>query len=189
MLLYGSIDGCQSVYADKQVASKIDALAAKLHWCESSIRMTPKVEDSNASAEKASETSAPRCSKPLEAKEEKVSFTGPVDAKLLRGLDGHVYALDFIRSQPVDCFWIQEELKRDAQSAGASQFIHRPELIEHMITQRAELEERAKMIKDMVAKREKGEKVEGAEMTKEEIEKAKKSIEETEKERRCCMCP
>ena len=148
------------MYADKQVASKIDALAAKLHWCESSIRLTPKVEDSNASAEKESETSAPRCSKPLEAKEEKVSFTGPVDAKLLRGLDGHVYALDFIRSQPVDCFWIQEELKRDAQSAGASQFIHRPELIEHMITQRAELEERAKMIKDMVAKREKGEKVE-----------------------------
>ena len=151
------------MYADKQVASKIDALAAKLHWCESSIRLTPKVEDSNASAEKAvsaSETSAPRCSTPLEAKEEKVSFTGPVDAKLLRGLDGHVYALDFIRSQPVDCFWIQEELKRDAQSAGASQFIHRPELIEHMITQRAELEERAKMIKDMVAKREKGEKVE-----------------------------
>lgn len=148
------------MYADKQVASKIDALAAKLHWCESSIRLTPKVEESNASAEKASETSAPRCSKPLEAKEEKVSFTGPVDAKLLRGLDGHVYALDFIRSQPVDCFWIQEELKRDAQSAGASQFIHRPELIEHMITQRAELEERAKMIKDMVAKREKGEKVE-----------------------------
>lgn len=148
------------MYADKQVASKIDALAAKLHWCESSIRLTPKVEESNASAEKASETSAPRCSKPLEAKEEKVSFTGPADAKLLRGLDGHVYALDFIRSQPVDCFWIQEELKRDAQSAGASQFIHRPELIEHMITQRAELEERAKMIKDMVAKREKGEKVE-----------------------------
>ena len=148
------------MYADKQVASKIDALAAKLHWCESSIRLTPKVEESNASAEKESETSAPRCSKPLEAKEEKVSFTGPVDAKLLRGLDGHVYALDFIRSQPVDCFWIQEELKRDAQSAGASQFIHRPELIEHMITQRAELEERAKMIKDMVAKREKGEKVE-----------------------------
>lgn len=148
------------MYADKQVASKIEALAAKLHWCESSIRLTPKVEESNASAEKASETSAPRCSKPLEAKEEKVSFTGPVDAKLLRGLDGHVYALDFIRSQPVDCFWIQEELKRDAQSAGASQFIHRPELIEHMITQRAELEERAKMIKDMVAKREKGEKVE-----------------------------
>ena len=148
------------MYADKQVASKIEALAAKLHWCESSIRLTPKVEDSNASAEKESETSAPRCSKPLEAKEEKVSFTGPVDAKLLRGLDGHVYALDFIRSQPVDCFWIQEELKRDAQSAGASQFIHRPELIEHMITQRAELEERAKMIKDMVAKREKGEKVE-----------------------------
>ena len=148
------------MYADKQVASKIDALAAKLHWCESSIRLTPKVEDSNASAEKEKETSAPRCSKPLEAKEEKVSFTGPVDAKLLRGLDGHVYALDFIRSQPVDCFWIQEELKRDAQSAGASQFIHRPELIEHMITQRAELEERAKMIKDMVAKREKGEKVE-----------------------------
>lgn len=148
------------MYADKQVASKIDALAAKLHWCESSIRLTPKVEESNASAEKASETSAPRCSKPLEEKEEKVSFTGPVDAKLLRGLDGHVYALDFIRSQPVDCFWIQEELKRDAQSAGASQFIHRPELIEHMITQRAELEERAKMIKDMVAKREKGEKVE-----------------------------
>lgn len=164
MLLYGSIDGCQSVYADKQVASKIEALAAKLHWCESSIRLTPKaVAESNASAEKAvsaSETSAPRCSTPLEAKEEKVSFTGPVDAKLLRGLDGHVYALDFIRSQPVDCFWIQEELKRDAQSAGASQFIHRPELIEHMITQRAELEERAKMIKDMVAKREKGEKVE-----------------------------
>lgn len=151
------------MYADKQVAAKIDALAAKLHWCESSIRLTPKVEESNASAEKAvsaSETSAPRCSTPLEAKEEKVSFTGPVDAKLLRGLDGHVYALDFIRSQPVDCFWIQEELKRDAQSAGASQFIHRPELIEHMITQRAELEERAKMIKDMVAKREKGEKVE-----------------------------
>lgn len=148
------------MYEDKQVASKIDALAAKLHWCESSIRLTPKVEDSNASAEKEKETSAPRCSKPLEAKEEKVSFTGPVDAKLLRGLDGHVYALDFIRSQPVDCFWIQEELKRDAQSAGASQFIHRPELIEHMITQRAELEERAKMIKDMVAKREKGEKVE-----------------------------
>lgn len=148
------------MYADKQVASKIEALAAKLHWCESSIRLTPKVEDSNASAEKEKETSAPRCSKPLEAKEEKVSFTGPVDAKLLRGLDGHVYALDFIRSQPVDCFWIQEELKRDAQSAGASQFIHRPELIEHMITQRAELEERAKMIKDMVAKREKGEKVE-----------------------------
>ena len=148
------------MYADKQVASKIDALAAKLHWCESSIRLTPKVEDSNASAEKEKETSAPRCSTPLEAKEEKVSFTGPVDAKLLRGLDGHVYALDFIRSQPVDCFWIQEELKRDAQSAGASQFIHRPELIEHMITQRAELEERAKMIKDMVAKREKGEKVE-----------------------------
>lgn len=148
------------MYADKQVASKIDALAAKLHWCESSIRLTPKVEESNASAEKEKETSAPRCSKPLEAKEEKVSFTGPVDAKLLRGLDGHVYALDFIRSQPVDCFWIQEELKRDAQSAGASQFIHRPELIEHMITQRAELEERAKMIKDMVAKREKGEKVE-----------------------------
>lgn len=148
------------MYADKQVASKIDALAAKLHWCESSIRLTPKVEESDASAEKESETSAPRCSKPLEAKEEKVSFTGPVDAKLLRGLDGHVYALDFIRSQPVDCFWIQEELKRDAQSAGASQFIHRPELIEHMITQRAELEERAKMIKDMVAKREKGEKVE-----------------------------
>lgn len=160
MLLYGSIDGCQSVYADKQVASKIDALAAKLHWCESSIRLTPKAVESNASAEKESETSAPRCSTPLEAKEEKVSFTGPVDAKLLRGLDGHVYALDFIRSQPVDCFWIQEELKRDAQSAGASQFIHRPELIEHMITQRAELEERAKMIKDMVAKREKGEKVE-----------------------------
>ena len=148
------------MYADKQVASKIDALAAKLHWCESSIRLTPKVAESNASAEKEKETSAPRCSKPLEAKEEKVSFTGPVDAKLLRGLDGHVYALDFIRSQPVDCFWIQEELKRDAQSAGASQFIHRPELIEHMITQRAELEERAKMIKDMVAKREKGEKVE-----------------------------
>lgn len=148
------------MYADKQVASKIDALAAKLHWCESSIRLTPKVEESDASAEKESETSAPRCSTPLEAKEEKVSFTGPVDAKLLRGLDGHVYALDFIRSQPVDCFWIQEELKRDAQSAGASQFIHRPELIEHMITQRAELEERAKMIKDMVAKREKGEKVE-----------------------------
>ena len=148
------------MYADKQVASKIEALAAKLHWCESSIRLTPKVEESNASAEKEKETSAPRCSKPLEAKEEKVSFTGPVDAKLLRGLDGHVYALDFIRSQPVDCFWIQEELKRDAQSAGASQFIHRPELIEHMITQRAELEERAKMIKDMVAKREKGEKVE-----------------------------
>lgn len=148
------------MYADKQVASKIEALAAKLHWCESSIRLTPKVGDSNASAEKEKETSAPRCSKPLEAKEEKVSFTGPVDAKLLRGLDGHVYALDFIRSQPVDCFWIQEELKRDAQSAGASQFIHRPELIEHMITQRAELEERAKMIKDMVAKREKGEKVE-----------------------------
>lgn len=148
------------MYADKQVASKIDALAAKLHWCESSIRLTPKVEESNASAEKEKETSAPRCSKPLEAKEEKVSFTGPVDAKLLRGLDGHVYALDFIRSQPVDCFWIQEELKRDAQNAGASQFIHRPELIEHMITQRAELEERAKMIKDMVAKREKGEKVE-----------------------------
>lgn len=148
------------MYADKQVASKIDALAAKLHWCESSIRLTPKVEESNASAEKEKETSAPRCSKPLEEKEEKVSFTGPVDAKLLRGLDGHVYALDFIRSQPVDCFWIQEELKRDAQSAGASQFIHRPELIEHMITQRAELEERAKMIKDMVAKREKGEKVE-----------------------------
>ena len=152
------------MYADKQVASKIEALATKLHWCESSIRLTPKaVAESNASAEKAvsaSETSAPRCSKPLEAKEEKVSFTGPVDAKLLRGLDGHVYALDFIRSQPVDCFWIQEELKRDAQSAGASQFIHRPELIEHMITQRAELEERAKMIKDMVAKREKGEKVE-----------------------------
>ena len=148
------------MYADKQVASKIDALAAKLHWCESSIRLTPKVEESNASAEKEKETSAPRCSTPLEAKEEKVSFTGPVDAKLLRGLDGHVYALDFIRSQPVDCFWIQEELKRDAQSAGASQFIHRPELIEHMITQRAELEERAKMIKDMVAKREKGEKVE-----------------------------
>lgn len=148
------------MYADKQVASKIEALAAKLHWCESSIRLTPKVEESDASAEKESETSAPRCSKPLEAKEEKVSFTGPVDAKLLRGLDGHVYALDFIRSQPVDCFWIQEELKRDAQSAGASQFIHRPELIEHMITQRAELEERAKMIKDMVAKREKGEKVE-----------------------------
>ena len=148
------------MYADKQVASKIEALAAKLHWCESSIRLTPKVEESNASAEKEKETNAPRCSKPLEAKEEKVSFTGPVDAKLLRGLDGHVYALDFIRSQPVDCFWIQEELKRDAQSAGASQFIHRPELIEHMITQRAELEERAKMIKDMVAKREKGEKVE-----------------------------
>ena len=148
------------MYADKQVASKIEALAAKLHWCESSIRLTPKVEESNASAEKEKETSAPRCSKPLEAKEEKVSFTGPVDAKLLRGLDGHVYALDFIRSQPVDCFWIQEELKRDAQSAGASQFIHRPELIEHMITQRAELEERAKMIKDMVAKREKGDKVE-----------------------------
>lgn len=148
------------MYADKQVASKIEALAAKLHWCESSIRLTPKVEESNASAEKEKETSAPRCSTPLEAKEEKVSFTGPVDAKLLRGLDGHVYALDFIRSQPVDCFWIQEELKRDAQSAGASQFIHRPELIEHMITQRAELEERAKMIKDMVAKREKGEKVE-----------------------------
>ena len=148
------------MYADKQVASKIEALAAKLHWCESSIHLTPKVEDSNASAEKEKETSAPRCSTPLEAKEEKVSFTGPVDAKLLRGLDGHVYALDFIRSQPVDCFWIQEELKRDAQSAGASQFIHRPELIEHMITQRAELEERAKMIKDMVAKREKGEKVE-----------------------------
>ena len=51
MLLYGSIDGCQSVYADKQVASKIEALAAKLHWCESSIRLTPKAVESNASAE------------------------------------------------------------------------------------------------------------------------------------------
>ena len=170
------------MYADKQVASKIEALAAKLHWCESSIRLTPKVEDSNASAEKEKETSAPRCSKPLEAKEEKVSFTGPVDAKLLRGLDGHVYALDFIRSQPVDCFWIQEELKRDAQSAGASQFIHRPELIEHMITQRAELEERAKMIKDMVAKREKGEKVEdGTEEQLKQLEAQLPMIETTVK--------
>ena len=87
---------------------------------------------------------------PLTATEGKVAFAGPVDAKLLRGIDGHVYALDFIRSQPVDCFWIQAELKRDAQSAGSSQFILRPELIEHIITQKAELEARGQQIKELL---------------------------------------
>ena len=41
MLLYGSVDGCRSVYADKQVAAKVAALAEKLHWSESSIRLMP----------------------------------------------------------------------------------------------------------------------------------------------------
>ena len=153
MLLYGSVDGCRSVYADKQVAAKVAALAEKLHWSESSIRLMPA--ESTEKTEK--ETG---CSTPLTATEGKVAFTGPVDAKLLRGIDGHVYALDFIRSQPVDCFWIQEELKRDAQSAGSSQFILRPELIEHIITQKAELEARGQQIKELLEKKQKGEAVE-----------------------------
>ena len=154
MLLYGSVDGCRSVYADKQVAAKVAALAEKLHWSESSIRLMP------AETETAEKTETTGCSTPLEATEGKVAFTGPVDAKLLRGIDGHVYALDFIRSQPVDCFWIQEELKRDAQSAGSSQFILRPELIEHIITQKAELEARGQQIKELLEKKQKGEAVE-----------------------------
>ena len=154
MLLYGSVDGCRSVYADKQVAAKVAALAEKLHWSESSIRLMP------AETETAEKTETTGCSTPLTATEGKVAFTGPVDAKLLRGIDGHVYALDFIRSQPVDCFWIQEELKRDAQSAGSSQFILRPELIEHIITQKAELEARGQQIKELLEKKQKGEAVE-----------------------------
>lgn len=151
MLLYGSVDGCRSVYADKQVAEKVAALAQKLHWSESSILLTPTEETEKKEA---------GCSTPLVATEGKVAFTGPVDAKLLRGIDGHVYALDFIRSQPVDCFWIQEELKHNAQSAGSSQFILRPELIEHIIMQKRELEARAAQIKELLAKKQKGEKVE-----------------------------
>ena len=57
------------------------------------------------------------------------------------------------------------------------------------VMRKAILENQKDSLKEIVEKLEKGEKVEGAEMTKEEIEKAKKSIEETEKERRCCMCP
>ena len=57
------------------------------------------------------------------------------------------------------------------------------------VMRKAILENQKDSLKEIVEKLEKGEKVEGAEMTKEEIEKAKKSIEETEKERRCDVCP
>lgn len=102
-----------------------------------------------------------------------VSFLGPADGKLLRGVDGNVYAVDFLRSQPVDTYWIQEEVKRGSQSS--IQALLRPELVEQLLMRRTESEARAKTIREMLEKREKGEKIEG--VTDEQCEELKKQAE------------
>ena len=103
----GSIDGGATLYNDERVQPQLKALAEKLHWDTSLIKVAPREEE----AAKPSELDAPAVSKPVDAKEP-VAFLGPADGKLMRGIDGNIYALDFLRSQPVDTFWMQEEISR-----------------------------------------------------------------------------
>ena len=169
------MDGCATLYNDPQVQPQLKALAEKLHWAPSLIQVQP-AEDATPAELPA--TAAPVASKPLEVKaDQPVEFLGPVDGKLLRGVDGNVYAVDFIRSQPVDTYWIQEQLKRTSQNT--SQAILRPELVEQFMARRLESEQQAKTIRELLAAKEKGEKIEG--LTEEQIETLKKQVEIIEK--------
>lgn len=176
MILSGTLDGCATLYNDPQVQPQLKALAEKLHWAPSLIH----VQANEAAAETAetAPTVAPAASKPVEVKEdEAVEFIGPVDGKLLRGVDGNVYAVDFLRSQPVDTYWIQEEVKRSSRVG--MQAILRPELVEQFMARRQESEMQAKSIRDLLAAKEKGEKIEG--LTDEQVETLRKQVEIIEK--------
>ena len=169
------MDGCATLYNDSKVQPQLKNLAEKLHWAPSLIHVQPTEE---ATPAELPATAAPAASKPLEVKaDQAVEFLGPVDGKLLRGVDGNVYAVDFIRSQPVDTYWIQEQVKRTSHNT--SQAILRPELVEQFMARRMESEQQAKAIRELLAAKEKGEKVEG--LTDEQIETLKKQVEIIEK--------
>ena len=148
----GSIDGGATLYNDERVQPQLKALAEKLHWDTSLIKVAPREEE----AAKSSELDAPAVSKPVDAKEP-VAFLGPADGKLMRGIDGNIYALDFLRSQPVDTYWMQEEISR--KETVLTQYILRPELVEQLLQRRQESEIRAKAIRELLASWKKGEKI------------------------------
>ena len=156
LMLSGSFDSCETLYKDERVEAMRAALGAKLHWATSLLRVKP----SQSRTVSRGEFDAPAASSPVEVKEgESVQFVGPADGKLVRGLDGNVYAIDFLRCQPVDAYWLQKVLKRDESSD--AQFLLRPELVHQLVEQREQTEVQVKQIKEVLEKSEKGETIEG----------------------------
>ena len=151
LMLSGSFDSCETLYKDERVEAMRAALGAKLHWAPSLLRVKP----SQSRTVSRGEFDAPAASSPVEVKEgESVQFVGPADGKLVRGLDGNVYAIDFLRCQPVDAYWLQKVLKRDESSD--AQFLLRPELVHQLVEQREQTEVQVKQIKEALEKSEKG---------------------------------
>ena len=172
-MLSGSYDSCETLYKDERVQPQLAELAKKLHWATSQL---------NVKATQPRKTTrgvfdAPAASQPVEVKEnEAVEFVGPADGKLLRGLDGNVYGIDFLRCQPVDAYWLQKVLKRDPNQD--AQFLLRPELVQQLIEQREQSELQLQQIRELLAKLEKGEKVEG--LTEERAATLRSQIPELE---------
>lgn len=172
LVMSGTIDGGATLYNDERVQPQLKALAEKLHWDTSLIKVTPREDEET----KPSELDAPSASKPVDAKEP-VAFLGPADGKLMRGIDGNIYALDFVHSQPVDVYWMQEENSR--KEPVLTRYILRPELADQLLRHRQESEIRAKAIRELLESWKKGEKIE--DMTEEkakELEKQAEMLEE-----------
>lgn len=175
-MLSGSVDACATLYRDARVQPQLAALAEKLHWEESSLRVAA----TNDAAATADPLMAPAASHPLEVKEdEAVAFLGPADGKLVRGVDGNVYALDFVRSQPVDVYWVQEQIRRGETGVAAAQTVLRPELVEQLSQQREEVRVQAEGVREVLGRVAKGETVEG--LTEEQIGKLKEQLPMLEK--------
>ena len=150
-MLSGSYDSCETLYKDERVQPQLAELATKLHWATSRLNVKPSQPRKTARGA----FDAPAASQPVEVKEnEAVEFVGPADGKLLRGLDGNVYGIDFLRCQPVDAYWLQKVLKRDPNQD--AQFLLRPELVQQLIEQREQSELQLQQVRELLAKLEKG---------------------------------
>ena len=172
-MLNGSFDSCKTLYKDERVQPQLAELAEKLHWATSQLNVEPTQPRKTTRGE----FDAPAVSQPIEVKEnEPVEFVGPADGKLLRGLDGNVYGIDFLRCQPVDACWLQEVLKRNDQQD--TQYLLRPELVQQLVEQREQSELQLQQIQELLAKLEKGEKVEG--LTEERAAALRSQIPELE---------
>lgn len=172
-MLSGSYNSCETLFKDARVQPQLAELAKKLHWATSQLAVKP----TQPRTTERGAFDAPAASQPVEVKEdEAVEFVGPADGKLLRGLDGNVYGIDFLRCQPVDAYWLQKVLKRDPNQD--AQFLLRPELVQQLIEQREQSELQLQQIRELLEKLEKGEKVEG--LTEERAAALRSQIPELE---------
>lgn len=180
MMMWGSVDEGKSIFADDRVRPAMEALAKKLYWQPSTVSPQLPVNELPADTTEQDIPEAPASTQVHTDLKESFEFIGPVEGRVVRGADNKMYAVDFLHLAPIDVAWQEAHEKLCGEKVYLP--LRRTAVLQWVL-RKAILENQKDSLKEILEKVEKGEKVEGVEMSKEDIEKAKKSVEETEKER------